>query len=69
MKQKYYVNDNPQFNGDHEVHAATCEYLPVIYKCTYLGEFENCQEAINEAKKRYRKANGCFDCSRPCHTT
>lgn len=68
MKQIYYVNDNPQPNGDYEVHVTTCYYFPRISKRTYLGEFETCQEAIREAKKRYKTANGCSTCCRPCHT-
>lgn len=68
MKQKYYVNDNPQPNGDHEVHVATCYYLHMISKRTYLGEFETCQDAVREVKKRYKTANGCMTCCRPCHT-
>ncbi|WP_160715801.1 hypothetical protein [Chitinophaga solisilvae] len=70
MKQKYYVNNNPQSDkGDHEVHTATCPYFLLMYNRTYLGEFETCQAAVLEAKKRYEKANGCRTCSRPCHTS
>lgn len=69
MKQKYYVNNNAQASGDHEVHTSTCYYFYMIYNRTYLGEFETCQEAVREAKKRYSRANGCKECCRPCHTT
>ncbi|PWV54450.1 hypothetical protein C7475_1021209 [Chitinophaga sp. S165] len=69
MKQKYYVNDNAQPNGDHEVHVPTCHKFPEIYNRTYLGEFETCQEAIREAKNRHPKANGCIHCCTPCHTS
>ncbi|MGF6849957.1 hypothetical protein QFZ51_005192 [Chitinophaga sp. W3I9] len=69
MKQNYYVNNNPQLNGDHEVHVSTCEYFPMMYNRTYLGGFETCQEAVREATKRYKKANGCIHCCRLCHTT
>lgn len=69
MKQKYYVNNNAQLNGDHEVHVNTCPYYSVMYNRIYLGEFETCQEAIREAKKRYPRSNGCFTCCKPCHTS
>lgn len=69
MKKKYFVNNNPQMNGDYEVHASTCIYFPLIYNATYLGEFLTCAEAIREAKRRYPQANGCFHCSYLCHTT
>lgn len=69
MKKKYYVNNNRQLNGDYEVHVITCEYFSTMYNRTYLGEFETCQEAVREAKKRYQNSNGCFYCCRPCHTS
>ncbi|MBC9913892.1 hypothetical protein [Chitinophaga varians] len=69
MKQKYYVNNNAQSNGDHEIHVDTCYYFPMMHNRTYLGEFETCQEAVREAKKRYEKSNGCVDCCWLCHTS
>lgn len=63
----YYVNNQAQANGDHEVHKATCTWLPVNRK--YLGEFSSCHDAVREAKKHYRQSNGCYYCSRECHTT
>jgi hypothetical protein len=62
----YYVNRNAQPNGDHEVHASTCEKLPENKK--YLGTFENCKDAVKEAKKEYHSADGCRICSYACHT-
>lgn len=69
MKQKYYVNDEAQFNGDHEVHVESCRYYPKIKNKTYLGEHESCIEAVHAAKKVHRQANGCVYCSRSCHTS
>ncbi|MDR6569258.1 hypothetical protein MRBLMN1_005111 [Chitinophaga ginsengisegetis] len=69
MKQKYYVNNNAQPKGDHEVHVITCPYFSMMFNRTYLGEFETCQEAVREAKKRYQKSNGCLECCKPCHTS
>ncbi|MGE7777779.1 hypothetical protein ACQKLP_23895 [Chitinophaga sp. NPDC101104] len=69
MKQKYYVNNNPQPNGDYEVHVATCKFFTLMYNVTYLGEFDTCREAVREAKKRYQRTNGCYYCCHPCHTS
>lgn len=69
MKQKYYVNNNAQLNGDHEVHLGTCPYSSMMYSRMYLGEFETCQEAVRRAKKHYPRSNGCFTCCKPCHTS
>ncbi|RAJ04064.1 hypothetical protein LX64_02941 [Chitinophaga skermanii] len=69
MKHKYYVNDNTQKNGDHEVHVNGCYFLKVITNKSYLGEFDTCQEAVRVAKKLYVQSNGCAYCSEACHTT
>lgn len=69
MKQPYYVNNNEQSNGDHEVHVSTCYYFARMYSRMYLGEFETCQEAVREARKHYQKVNGCLTCCKPCHTS
>ena len=63
----YYVNNKAQSNGDHEVHKQDCAYLPSDRK--YLGVFNNCKDAVAEAKKTYRQSNGCYWCSRDCHTS
>jgi hypothetical protein len=67
--KKYYVNQNAQSNGDHEVHTAGCIFLPILANRKYLGEFSNCKLAVTEAKKTYPKSNGCKSCSNDCHTT
>lgn len=66
---RYYVNQNAQSNGDHEVHVAGCSFLPEPENRTYLGDFTTCGPAVKEAKKTYPKANGCFFCAEACHTT
>jgi hypothetical protein len=65
----YYVNQNAQANGDHEVHTSTCTWLPDPANRLYLGEFSNCHDAVRGARMFYRTANGCFYCSLPCHTS
>ena len=65
----YYVSKNAQANGDHEVHKDSCGWLPLPANRTYLGSFNNCQDAVTEAKKTYPKtANGCIHCSSACNT-
>ncbi|PWE00006.1 hypothetical protein [Marinilabilia rubra] len=65
----FYVNKQAQANGDHEVHREDCIFLPSIENRQYLGVFNSCYEAVKEARKSYPKANGCFYCSRDCHTS
>ena len=51
-----------------EVHTLGCRTLPAEHNRVYLGEFSRCQEAVAEAKRRgFAGADGCGNCSRPCH--
>ncbi len=65
----YYVNNNAQANGDHEVHKSTCAWLEKVVSKKYLGVFSSCSGAVTEAKKTYKTANGCYYCSNACHTS
>lgn len=65
---RYFVNDNAQNNGDHEVHVSSCPYFSRIISKTYLGDFMSCRPAVAAAKRIYPQSNGCWTCSRPCHT-
>ncbi len=65
---KYYVNNNAQSNGDHEVHKDGCSWLNQVTSKKDLGYHDNCKSALSEAKKTYSKANGCYYCSNNCHT-
>lgn len=65
---RYYVNNNAQTNGDHEVHENGCSFMPAVENRTYLGDFSSCAPAVREAKKHHTQVNGCYYCSRPCHT-
>tara|TARA_R110002072_G_scaffold75624_5_gene177881 strand:- start:3952 stop:4158 length:207 start_codon:yes stop_codon:yes gene_type:complete len=65
----YYVNKNAQANGDHEVHKSTCSWMPNAENRLFLGNFDNCREAVKEAKKYYHQSNGCYYCSNECHTS
>nr|PZN76140.1 MAG: hypothetical protein DIU57_17650 [Pseudomonadota bacterium] len=63
----YYVNRLAQTNGDHEVHRDGCAYMP--QHRIYLGQFTNCWQAVFEARKYFSQCNGCYWCSRECHTS
>ena len=67
--EHYYVNKNAQSNGDHEVHRDGCSWLPDVLNRIYLGLFSNCHPAVREARKHYTQVNGCYFCSKPCHTS
>ncbi len=65
---KYYVNNNTQVNGNHEVHKEEYDCLLDISNRTCLGYFDYCKEAAEEAKSHYSQVNGCIHYSR-CHTS
>lgn len=65
----YYVNKNAQANGDHEVHKSGCPWLPNVENRIYLGNFDNCEDAVEKAKDEYDQVNGCYFCSNDCHTS
>jgi hypothetical protein len=64
----YYVNKNAQPNGDPEVHVSGCSFMPDANNRLYLGEHSSCHSAVRKAKENFRQVNGCFYCSRECHT-
>lgn len=66
---QYYVNKNAQKNGDHETHKDGCSYMPEPQNRKDLGSFESCFNAVKKAKETYPKSNGCFYCSKECHTS
>lgn len=66
---RYYVNDQAQPNGDHEVHTSTCAHLPSPSHRVDLGEFASCWNAVSAARRHYTQSNGCVHCAAPCHTS
>lgn len=62
----YYVNRQADKQGDHEVHADGCSRMPSDKHG--LGEHASCGTAVLAAKKIYPTANGCFFCSKECHS-
>lgn len=67
MYKHYYANKNEQSTGEHEIHTSDCKYLPDSKNLLYLGYFDNCKKAIEEAKKYYRSVDGCYFCCTLCH--
>ena len=65
---RYYVNSNPQDNGDHEVHRSDCSFLPDRENLVYLGDFLSCSDAVRKAREHFNQVNGCYYCSSACHT-
>ncbi|BDR16315.1 hypothetical protein VspSTUT11_42910 [Vibrio sp. STUT-A11] len=68
MHKFYFVNNLMDDNGDHEVHTLDCNHLPNTER-TLVGWFDNCEDAVKAAKKFYLNSNGCYWCSRSCHTS
>jgi hypothetical protein len=67
----YYLNGRAQSNGDHEVHKEGCVYMPLPENRVLIGNFNNCKDAVEEAKRKYDgiKINGCFYCANSCRTS
>lgn len=70
----YYLNSNKQPSGDYEVHQSTgCSHPASSENQISLGSFDNCHQAVAEAKKLYpnhkSSINGCYYCCNPCHTS
>ena len=65
----YYINLNAQANGDYEVHRDGCYWLTLVLQRRYLGSFLSCHPAVATSRALgYVTANGCYHCSRACHT-
>lgn len=65
---RYYVNNNSQPNGDHEVHLQGCYWLRQATSTRDLGDHPHCHSAVAAAKVFYPTANGCATCAPSCHT-
>lgn len=46
----YYFNNYVGAHGRHEIHAEDCPFLPYLYGRTYIGDFSNCNDALQRAK-------------------
>jgi hypothetical protein len=63
---EYFVNDVAQPTGEHEVHASGCHKMPE--NKTALGNFSDCQPAVQAASAIYADVDGCAICSTACHS-
>jgi hypothetical protein len=66
-KLEYYINMNPDSQGDYEVHKHTCTHLPGKLNRLFLGLFSSAAAALAKAKERHEKADGCGLCSPESH--
>ena len=64
---RYYLSKIEQKNGDREVHTSTCVFLPKEMHRVDLGEYFDCNTAIEKARQTAKEANGCYFCARLCH--
>ena len=64
---RYYLNKISQPNNTHEIHSATCVFLPLKKNRIDLGETSNCLDALENARKYFEKVNGCIYCAEQCH--
>ena len=58
----YFLDENSQANGDHEVHRAGCPYLPSENSIKALGEHYSFQSAISQAQAYYTQVEACSYC-------
>ncbi|WP_276168193.1 hypothetical protein [Zobellia alginiliquefaciens] len=59
---KYYVNNTPQSNGDHDVHTEDCFSLAFTLSKTDLGHHATYDLALTKAQKTFKRANPCPRC-------
>lgn len=66
----YYYNKNLDKKGNHEVHTEDCSFLPNVNNREYIGFELNCKNAIDRVKRETGRNNfdGCYYCSKECHT-
>jgi hypothetical protein len=64
--ENYYVNNDAQSTGEHEVHKDGCSYMP--RNKTYLGLYTNCAAAVQKARTVFSNVDGCYYCCNACHT-
>ncbi|MDC9521925.1 hypothetical protein PSH55_12475 [Pseudoalteromonas sp. Angola-31] len=62
----YYVNNNSQTTGEHEVHKNGCNFMPS--NKAELGMHSTCSSAVQKAKDIYSNVDGCMFCIPNCHT-
>lgn len=56
----FFVDNRPQPDGAHEVHAVGCKRMASDKR--YLGDLMSCEAAVLEARKEYWQIAGCVRC-------
>ena len=64
----YFISKEKNGAGKHELHASVCYKLPDPGKRIYIGEFEDCVQAMRLAESMIRSMDGCPLCSPRCHS-
>ena len=64
MAPVYYVSEEAEDDGGHEVHRDNCYRLPILRK--YLGLHPTCDAAVAQARKAFEGAVGCRLCAYEC---
>lgn len=69
MYEYYYVNNDQTRNPGlhHEVHTEEHANELNITNKSYLGYYDNCNDAVVKAKEKYSDADGCAICCSICH--
>jgi hypothetical protein len=61
MAPIYYVSEEPDPDGLHEVHVDVCYLLPK--QSRFLGMHANCESALVQATKAFPDVVGCRVCT------
>jgi len=56
----YFVDNRPQPDGAHEVHAVGCKRMASDKQ--YLGDYFTCEQAVFEARQVYWHTASCVRC-------
>lgn len=65
---EYYVSNNVDENGRHEVHQEGCSNMPNEFYRTYIGQYCNDVEAVESCRKNfYPNCDGCYLCCMDGH--
>ncbi len=59
----YYIAQRARPDGIHVVHRNGCESIPAPIRRLYLGDFDDGDDAIAEARRHYALVEGCELCS------
>lgn len=61
----YFIDNHANEEGSHEVHKVGCRKLPMDKR--YLGNFQEIDDAMMEARKEFWSSSSCERCMRDDH--